>query len=173
VAARAEIAALAREREQVFVRTGVAADAGEAVLEDPTREELIGHLPDDRTPRAVLEKGQLTEALAEYERGQQAAGDTPLFGYVVTLARAGQSAKARAMLERLRAHDRDHYVNPITMVAIHAALGEKEQAFMWLDRTVVDRTGWLWGVVTWKEFETLRQDPRMIELIKRMGIPVA
>ena len=36
------------------MRAGVAADAGEAVLEDPTREELIGHLPDDRTPRAVL-----------------------------------------------------------------------------------------------------------------------
>jgi len=48
VAARAEIPALAREREQVFVRAGVTADAGEAVLEDPTREELIGHLPDDR-----------------------------------------------------------------------------------------------------------------------------
>ncbi len=36
------------------MRAVVAADAGEAVLEDPTREELIGHLPDDRTPRAVV-----------------------------------------------------------------------------------------------------------------------
>jgi len=50
----AEIPAFAREREQVFVRAGVAADAGEAVLEDATRQELVGDLRDDRAPRAIL-----------------------------------------------------------------------------------------------------------------------
>ena len=54
VAARAEIPALAREREQVFVPAGVTADAGEAVLQDPTGEELVGHLRDDEPPGAVL-----------------------------------------------------------------------------------------------------------------------
>ena len=51
--ARAEVPAFAGERQQVLVRTGVAADAREAVLEDPAREELVGNLSDDRTPRAV------------------------------------------------------------------------------------------------------------------------
>jgi len=36
------------------VRAGVAADAGEAVLEDATRQELVGDLRDDRAPRAIL-----------------------------------------------------------------------------------------------------------------------
>ncbi len=53
-AARAAVATLAREGEQVSVRTGCAADAGEAVLEDAAREDLSGHLPDDGTPPAVL-----------------------------------------------------------------------------------------------------------------------
>ena len=71
-------------------------------------------------------------ALAEYERAQQAAGDAPLFGYIVTLARAGQTAKARMMLERLQVYGRDHYVNPIAMVAVYAALGDRNEAFAWL-----------------------------------------
>jgi hypothetical protein len=36
------------------VRTGVAADAREIVFEYTAREELVGHLRDDGTPRAVL-----------------------------------------------------------------------------------------------------------------------
>jgi len=45
--ARTEGAAFAGEREQVLVRAGVAADAGEAVLQYATREQLVGDLPDD------------------------------------------------------------------------------------------------------------------------------
>jgi eukaryotic-like serine/threonine-protein kinase len=120
---------------------------------------------------AYREKGQFTEALAEYERAQQAAGDVPLYGYAVTLARAGQTAKARAMLDRLLAYGRDHYVNPITLVAVYAALGDRDQAFAWLDRTVIDRTGWLWGIATCPEFDSLQQDPRLRQLIRRIGLP--
>ena len=120
---------------------------------------------------AYREKGQFAQALAEYERAQQAAGDTPLYGYAVTLARAGEIAKARAILTRLQAYSRDHYVNPITFVAVYAALGDRDQAFAWLERTVADRTGWLWGIATWPEFDSLQQDPRLGQLIKRIGLP--
>ena len=120
---------------------------------------------------AYREKGQFKEALAEYERAQQAAGDMPLYGYAVTLARAGRTAEARAMIERLEAYGRDHYINPITLVAAYAALGDRDQAFAWLRRTEADRTGWLWGIATWPEFDSLQQDPRLARLIKRMGLP--
>ena len=120
---------------------------------------------------AYREKGQFAEALAEYERAQQAAGDMPLYGYAMTLARAGQTPKARAMVQRLQARGRDHYVNPITLVAAYAALGDRDQAFAWLDRTVADRTGWLWGITTWPEFDPLQQDPRLAQLVRRMRLP--
>jgi serine/threonine-protein kinase len=120
---------------------------------------------------AYREKGQFAEALAEYERAQQAAGDVPLYGYAVTLARAGQTANARAIVERLQAYGRDHYLNPITLVAVYSALGDRDRAFAWLDRTVADRTGWLWGIATWPEFDALQDDPRLAQLIRRMGLP--
>jgi len=59
VAARAEIPAFAREREQVLVGTGVAADAGEAVLQHAAGKELVGDLRHDGAPRAVLARKAL------------------------------------------------------------------------------------------------------------------
>ena len=85
---------------------------------------------------AYREKEQFPEAVAEYERAQHAAGDVPLYGYAVTLARAGQTAKARAILRRLIAYGRDHCINPISVTAVHASLGEKHQEFAWLGRTL-------------------------------------
>ncbi|WP_411282087.1 protein kinase domain-containing protein [Gemmatimonas sp.] len=140
--------------------------------------QIVASWPDQRLfywdsflGAAYREKGQYAQALAEYERAQQAAGDVPLFGYAVTLARAGQTAKAKLMLEQLLTYGRDHYVNPISMVAVYAAMGDRDEAVAWLDRTVIDRTGWLWGIATWPEFDSLQQDPRLAGLIRRMGLP--
>ena len=85
---------------------------------------------------ASREKEQFPEAVAEYESAQHAAGDVPLYGYAVMVARAGQTAKARAILQRLIAYGRDHCINPISMTAVYASSGEKDPAFAWLGRTV-------------------------------------
>lgn len=44
---------LAREGEEILVRTRVTAYAREAVREHAAREELVGHLADDGAPVAV------------------------------------------------------------------------------------------------------------------------
>jgi len=77
------------------------------------------------------------------------------------------------MLARTEAYGRDHYVNPIALVAIYAALGERDQALAWLDRTAADRTAWLWGIARAPEFDSLQEDPRVGELIRRMGLPTS
>ena len=43
--------------EQILVRAGVAADAGEAVFQHAARDKLLGDLRDDETPRVVLAHG--------------------------------------------------------------------------------------------------------------------
>ena len=50
----ADVAAFAREREQILVRARLAAEAGEPVLEHPAGEELVSDLHDDGPPGAVL-----------------------------------------------------------------------------------------------------------------------
>jgi serine/threonine-protein kinase len=120
---------------------------------------------------AYRETGRFAEALAEYERAQAAVGDMPLFGYAVTLARAGRTTEARAMLQRLLAWDRQQYVNPMTVAAVYAALGDRDEAFAWVDRATADRTGWVWGIATWPELVPLRDDPRLAQIVRRMGLP--
>jgi len=50
---RAGAAALAREGKQILVGAGVAADPGEAVLQEPAGEESVADRGDDGVPRAV------------------------------------------------------------------------------------------------------------------------
>ena len=56
VATRAEVAALARERQEIFVLTGTAAHAGETVLHDPAGEELVD---------LVVDRAELFEVIVD------------------------------------------------------------------------------------------------------------
>jgi tetratricopeptide (TPR) repeat protein len=120
---------------------------------------------------AYREEGRMTEALAEYGRLQLLAGEEPLFGYAITYARNGREAEAREILGQLETLSRAQYVNPLSIALIYANLGQSDEAFEWLDRAVEDRTVFLFGLVTWADFDPLRTDPRLGQLIERIGVP--
>ena len=113
---------------------------------------------------AYWELGRYPEALREYE-GAQTLLDQPLHGYAIIYARMGRTREAREILARLEAYAKGHSVNPIFFAEIHASLGEKDLAFEWLERAVIDRTGWLPGLTLWPEL-----DPRPVRRsIRRAG----
>ncbi len=120
---------------------------------------------------AYREEGRMQEALAEYGRLQQLAGEEPLFGYAITYARNGQAAEAREILGQLEALSRAQYVNPLSIALIYASLDQNDEAFEWLERAVEDRTVFLFGLVTWADFDPLGEDPRLGQLIERIGLP--
>lgn len=51
------------------------------------------------------------------------------------------------------------------------ALGEADEAFRWLDRAVAVRDDWLPFIDSWPRYEAIRQDPRFLELRRRIGLP--
>jgi TolB-like protein/tRNA A-37 threonylcarbamoyl transferase component Bud32 len=120
---------------------------------------------------AYRERGRYEEALAEYRRAQTLAGELPLHGYAITYARMGRTTEARAILAQLATYSRTHYVNPLSVAAVHAALGESDRAFEWLERAVTDRTVLLAGLNFWPDFDTLHADPRFAALVRRVGLP--
>ena len=123
---------------------------------------------------AYREQGRFEEALAEYRRAQTIMGDQPLYGYAVTLARAGRTSQAREQLARLEAYARVHYVNPFGVAAVHVSLGDKDSAFAYLERAITkDRTAMLLGLGFYPEFDALRDDPRYRAIVQRLGLPVA
>lgn len=53
---------------------------------------------------------------------------------------SGNNAEARRVLDRLDGLSKERYVPPGSVAVIYAALGEKDQAFEWLDKAYADRS---------------------------------
>jgi hypothetical protein len=53
---------------------------------------------------------------------------------------------------------------------LHAGLGDKDQAFLWLDRALEDHSEWLMFLRVDPAIDNLRSDPRMSALLVRIGL---
>jgi hypothetical protein len=53
---------------------------------------------------------------------------------------------------------------------VHAGLGEKDQALVWLDRALEDRSHWLVWLKLDPRLGTLRSDRRYGDLLLRVGL---
>ena len=62
-------------------------------------------------------------------------------------------------------------VSPWRAARIHAALGDRDSAFMWLDRAYEERASLLTFLKTTPLFDVLHDDPRFGALVRRLGTP--
>ncbi len=86
------------------------------------------------------------------------------------LAVAGRQDEARAILEELDERARAGYVSPLPFAGILAGLGETERAFQQLEKAYVERTPMLHSV-TFPSHDSLRADPRWLDLVQRLNFP--
>jgi serine/threonine-protein kinase len=63
------------------------------------------------------------------------------------------------------------YEDPANVGYLYAVLGDKDQAFAWLEKAYADKSVALAGIKTDHAMDALRSDPRYIDLLKRMGLP--
>ena len=63
------------------------------------------------------------------------------------------------------------YVDPTFIAEDYAALGDKDQAFYWLEKAYSEKAGGLGYVKISKPMDPLRSDPRYADLLRRMGLP--
>lgn len=102
----------------------------------------------------------------ELERTGIALG---FLGY--TLAAAGERDEALKILSELLEESQRSHILPYQIALIHIGLGDKEQAFEWLERAADERVEWICYLNISPELEGLRSDPRLTNLIQRVGIP--
>jgi len=57
------------------------------------------------------------------------------------------------------------------LAALYADLGDKDQAFLWLDTAYQERDWQLMGLKTDFYLDPLRSDPRFAELVRKVGLP--
>ena len=111
--------------------------------------------------RCFAQQGRYDEAL----QTAQKAGH----GGLVILAQSGRLAEARALLPLLiKDHSR---TSPWTVAGAYAALGDKEAAFAWLRKAADGQQADLVSLKIEPDFDSLRNDPRFAELLRRVGLP--
>ena len=138
-----------------------------ALAMNPTAEEnhrLLG--------LAYLQARQWDEAAAAF-RESLTVSDSPalaLAGLAAVAAGRGRTDEASAGLADLEARARASYVSPVAFVMVHAALGQADQAFDWLERTYEERRGWLAYLNVEPMLDPLRGDPRFRRLAERMRL---
>ena len=58
----------------------------------------------------------------------------------------------------------------MNLAAVYAGLGDKDQAFAWLERDFQARTGLLIFITILPNCDTLRNAPRYTDLLRRIGL---
>jgi serine/threonine protein kinase/Flp pilus assembly protein TadD len=138
-----------------------------ALVMDPTAEEthrLLGLV--------YMEQGMYDEAAASFKEAFALSQNKALAyaGLGQVAARRGRLDEARAVLKEVHDRARSHYVSPVALTKLYAALGEANAAFEWLEQAYRERRGWLAYLKVEPTLDPLRADPRFQRLLERMRL---
>ncbi len=139
-------------------------EASKAIELDPTsfRPILI-------RGQCELLEGNAEEALAFFEQAHEVSGVASVDSFKArALAALGREDEARALLEQARSHE--DYVRSEFMAAAWAAMGELDRAFEALETAFADRSAGLIYLNVDPAYEPLRNDPRYVDLVERIGL---
>ena len=119
-----------------------------------------------------VEKGKYPEAIAEFSKARELSGGNsePISMTGYAWAMAGDPAKARAVLKELKSLSSQRYVPPTNVAVLCYAVGEKDEAFAWLENAYQDRDMRLCRLKVDPRWDSMRSDPRFIEILKRIGL---
>ena len=118
-----------------------------------------------RLASAYQNIGMYQEAIAELKK-VNAEGGQLAYAYAV----AGQRDQAQKLLNDLKELSKQQYVSPFDFALIHMGLGDKDQAFEWLNKTFDENPYRLSMLKVSPRFDSLRSDPRFDDLLRRMKL---
>ncbi len=142
-------------------------------------EEDIRRFPDAAHGEAHLKlgdayaaKGMYGESVGNYLKGLSELGTEAdkIAELRESFARSGIKGFYAKLLEQYKAQPQAEQ-DAIDIAELYARLGEKDQAFQWLERAYAMHAD---GLVHLKQeigFDNLRTDPRYADLLRRVGLP--
>ena len=122
---------------------------------------------------AYLKQRRYEEAIAEFQKTVELSGSASKnqgdLGYCYAVT--GRRAEAQAILKELEEKYARREAIGQYLAEVYAGLGDKDQAFAWLEKDFERRSGIrLPFVKWWFTFDDLRGDPRYADLVRRMGL---
>ena len=83
---------------------------------------------------------------------------------------AVRTDQARKILAQLKDEGTRSYVSPYLIAGVHAGLGEKDQALVWLEKASGEQDIGLRALNRDPTFDSLHSDPRFIDLLRRFRL---
>ena len=119
------------------------------------------------------QKGMYEEAIAQFSKARTISENNPFviagLGHVYGLS--GNRKKAQELISELKELSKRRYVSAYDMAVIYSGLGERDQAFAWLEKAYQERAGSLVYLKVEPVFDPIRSDRRFADLLRRMGLP--
>jgi predicted Zn-dependent protease len=84
---------------------------------------------------------------------------------------SGKREEAQKVIDHLKELSVHEYVAPYNFAVIYAGLGDKDEAFVWLNRAYQERSYLLTYLTVDERLDNLHSDPRFDELRRRVGLP--
>jgi serine/threonine-protein kinase len=117
--------------------------------------------------------GKPDDAIRELRAAIAQGGPTSI--YVAALghvyATHGHKREALRALEDLQTRSKSHHVSPLDIATIQLGLGERDATFASLERAVQTHAGGLVFLAVDPRYDPVRQDPRWLSLLQRIGFP--
>jgi tetratricopeptide (TPR) repeat protein len=117
--------------------------------------------------------GKPEEAVTSFEDAVRYSGGSPYaIGYLAcAYALTERWDEAERQLATLFERSKHAWVPALSIAIAHLGLGRFDEVFDWLERAYEERDLWLLWHTYDPIFQRIRSDPRMIDLLRRLGVP--
>ena len=123
--------------------------------------------------RAYEAAGDHARAIVELQEATKSEPGLPLFLAVLGHAygAAGRRTEAMAVLKALEDASRQHSISPVLFSLVYTGMGDKERALHYADDAYRERAPLLTRMKRDPILDGLRQEPRFVELVEKVGPP--
>jgi len=116
-------------------------------------------------------KGAVREALEEYQIAYKLNDDPTVLGLLGHFqAITGKQNEALKTLSQMTEISQRRYVPAYSVAQVYAGLGERDQAFQWLEKSYQDHATDLFLIKVDPTLDNLHSDPRFADLVRRVGL---
>jgi DNA-binding winged helix-turn-helix (wHTH) protein/TolB-like protein/Flp pilus assembly protein TadD len=122
------------------------------------------------TASAYIDKGMFAEAIAESRKEYELSGANVFPFGIYALAKSGRRDEARVALKELLKLSATKHVPPYNVALIYNALEMPDEALEWLEKGFQERDPKMTFLKVEPKWNNLRNEPRFIDLMKRMGL---
>jgi TolB-like protein/DNA-binding winged helix-turn-helix (wHTH) protein/Flp pilus assembly protein TadD len=121
---------------------------------------------------ALEQRGMYPEAISEFQQGKTLSRGSPIMVMALghAYAASGNPGGAQRALGELQALSTRRYVPALYIAALYTALGDKNQAFQWLQQALGERSDQLVFLKMEPMSDSLRSDRRFQDLVRRIGL---